>query len=93
VKICRYIRQSDGTYKKEGEVSSRNVYLRSLLHGVWKEALAPVSRTGMTAILEGDIQYLKADIYELTEVESTMSDDVKEKLAKLNKLKKNTEEG
>ena len=92
MKVCRYTRQPDGTYKKEGEVSSRNVYLRSLLHGVWKEALAPVSRTSMTAILEGDVKYLKAEVYELTEVESTMPEETKEKLAKLNKSKKNTGE-
>lgn len=83
-----YIRFPDGTFKQKGAASTRFVYLRILRNGVWKEPIMPMPRAAITTLMEGDPAYLPGDIYELVEIESTMSDETREKLAKLTARKR-----
>lgn len=83
----RYVRQTDGSFKKEGEVTSRYVLLRTLKNGLWRqETITPLLRTTMVAILEkGDC--LPAEAYELVPVESTLTDEDRERLKQIKKRK------
>ena len=85
----QYIRQKDGTFKKKGEVKTRYIYLRIYRNNVWKEPLCPLQRTVIQGRMETTpADFLPADIYELVEIESTMTDEDKEKLKAIGKKKK-----
>jgi hypothetical protein len=87
----KYIRQKDGTFKKVGSVKTRYVSLRIFRNGIWKEPLVPLPRLRITLTLDSG-EDMPADIYELIEVESTMTDEAKEKLKQFQK-KKSIERG
>lgn len=84
-----YTRQKDGTFVKTGECKTRYVYLRIFRNGVWKEGICPLQRTVIQERMETEeSKFLPADIYELVGIESTMSDEDKEKLKTISKRKK-----
>lgn len=84
----QYIRQKDGTFKKVGEVKTRYIYLRVLRNGIWKEPLCPLQRTVIQSRMDDPESPLPAEIYELVEIESTMTDEEKKKLKEIGKQKK-----
>lgn len=81
----KYIRQSDGTFKKEGYVKTRKVRMRIFRAGEWKEGICDHNRVRIMSILEDkeNLKYLPADIYELVEVESELTPEESEKLKNL----------
>jgi hypothetical protein len=84
----KYIRQKDGTFSKEGSVKQRYVNLRIYRKGMWKEPITPIQRTVICDLLDNeDSKYLPGDIYELIGIESSMTEEDKEKLKQLSKRK------
>ena len=82
----RYIRQKDGTFKKEGDVKTRYIHLRIYRNNAWKEPICPLQRTVVQERMENEpSEFLPADIYELVGIESVMSDEDKEKLKAIGK--------
>ena len=85
----QYIRQKDGTFLTKGSCKTRYIYLRVYRNGVWKEGICPLQRTVIVSRMENEpSQFLPADIYELVEIESTMSEGDKAKLKAIGKQKK-----
>ena len=84
-----YTRQKNGTFTKTGECKTRYVHLRVFRNGAWKEGMCPLQRTVLQERMETtEIKFLPADIYELVGIESTMTDEDKEKLKAISKRKK-----
>lgn len=84
-----YTRQKDGKFIKTGECKTRYVHLRVFRNGAWKEGMCPLQRTVIQERMETtEIEFLPADIYELVGIESTMTDEDKEKLKAISKRKK-----
>ena len=83
----QYIRQKDGTFLKVGEVKTRYIYLRVLRNGIWKEPLCPLQRTVIQSRMDDPESPLPAEIYELVGIESTMTEESKDKLKEVQKRK------
>lgn len=82
-----YTRQLDGTFTREGAVSSRYVFVSVLRDGVWSDPLVPIRRTRILELIESEIasgaRHLPGEVYRLTECESTLSQDDRERLTAL----------
>jgi hypothetical protein len=84
-----YTRQKNGTFIKTGECKTRYVHLRVFRNGVWKEGLCPLQRTVIIERMETtEKEFLPADIYQLVGIESTMTEESKEKLKDISRRKK-----
>lgn len=84
-----YTKKKDGTFVKTGECKTRYVYLRVFRNGAWKEGMCPLQRTIIQDRMETtEKEFLPADIYELVGIESTMTEEDKEKLKAIQKRKK-----
>lgn len=86
--VVRYTRQPDGTFLKTGRLRERKVRLRRFINGEWIEGLCDLGRARVEHMLDAEIRdgakYLPADIYEFSPVESTLTDEDRERLRGLN---------
>lgn len=91
-----YTRQLDGTFAREGTVNSRYVYVSVLRDGLWSDPLIPIRRTRIVELIEAELStgaaHLPGEVYRLTEVESTLSQDDRERLAALRLSRRNENE-